>query len=191
MALERSHGKLRPALPRSSDLAVPQPPPDRRQGRDARGRFAPGHRSTRGKGWQAAIRRLAQRELADPELRGIANDSGSLFRARLAELPDNGATVSALVAEGSRSSVLSARFAARAIEVGLDTDDGRRALEMSMRLGQRAERSSVTALDMAQKLAEARRQAEPSWIEQWQRQSGDQTHDSRPESFGVAEEPTP
>jgi hypothetical protein len=168
MALERSHGRLRPTLPRSSDLAVPQATPDRRQGRDERGRFAPGHRSgARGKGWQQAIRRLAHSQLDDPELRGLANDAGSLFRARLHELPDRGPTISALVAEGARSSVLSARFAARAVEIGLDTDDGRRALELSMRLGQRAERSSVTALDVATRLAEARRRDAPDWLTTW------------------------
>lgn len=161
--LERSQGKLRSLRPRSSDLAVPQPAPERSQGRDERGRFAPGHKSARGKGWKRAIRSLAGPGISDPELHALAGDAGSLYRARLGELPHQGATVSAIVAEGARSSVLSARFAAKALELGLDTDAGMKALELSMRLGQRAERTSITALDVATKLAEAERRKPQPW----------------------------
>jgi hypothetical protein len=163
MAIERSKGKARPALPRSSDLAVPQPPLDPRQGRDANGRFSPGNRTARGRGWKRALGKLAGDELA-PELRQLAGDAGSLYRARLAELPHQGPTVSSLVAEGARSSVLSARFAARAFELGLDTDAGRAALETSMRLGQRAERTSISAIDIASRLATADERRRPSGL---------------------------
>jgi hypothetical protein len=163
MAIERSKGKARPALPRSSDLAVPQPPPDPRQGRDVNGRFTSGNRTARGRGWKRAIGQLAGSELA-PELRQLAGDAGSLYRARLGELPHQGPTVSSLVAEGARSSVLSARFAARAFELGLDTDAGRAALETSMRLGQRAERTSISAIDIAVRLAVADERRHPSGL---------------------------
>jgi hypothetical protein len=127
------------------------------------GRFAPGHKSAKGRGWKRAIRELAGPNFTDPELKGLAGDAGSLYRARLAELPHVGPTVSAIVAEGARSSVLSARFAARALELGLDTQEGQRALEMSMRLGQRAERTSVSALDLATRLAESERKKPQAW----------------------------
>lgn len=155
--MERSQGKLRPSRPRLKDLRTePHPPLDRTVGRDASGRFAPGYKgSTRGKGWKRAITRLAGPHVKGPELHAIAGDAGSLFRAWLAELPHDGPTVSAIVAEGSRSAVLSAHLAARALEVGLETAKGRALLELSVKLGQRAERTAVTAYDLSQRLAEA------------------------------------
>jgi hypothetical protein len=135
---------------------VPQPPPDPRQGRDERGRFAPGNASGRGRGWKRAIARLAGSALA-PEHRRLAGDAASLYRAVLAELPHGGPLVSPLVAEHSRCAVLAPRFAERALELGLDTEAGRAALEVSMRLGQRAERVAISMLDLSTKLADARR----------------------------------
>lgn len=156
MTLERSHGKLRPALTRASDLTIPQAMPDRLHGRDARGRFAPGSKSARGRGWKRAIRELAG-PLAEAEVRQLSGDAGSLLRATLSTLPYQGPLVTPLVAENARSTVLAARFAARALELGLDSKAGREALELSMRLGQRAERTAVTAWDLATRAAEAER----------------------------------
>lgn len=154
--MERSQRKLRPSLPRLKDnRAEPLPPAERGQGRDASGRFAPGHKGTKGKGWKRALARLSHAELSDAELKPLLGDSASLFRAQLAELPNTGAIVSTVVAEGSRSAVLSAYCAARALEVGIETEKGGRLLELSVKLGQRAERTAVTAYDLSQRLAAA------------------------------------
>ena len=155
--LERSKGKLRPGLARASDLAVPQAMPDRRQGRDDHGRYVGGNASARGRGWKRAIRELAGPNVTAPEALQLSGDAGSLYRALLSTLPYQGPLVNPIAAESARASVLAAHFAARALELGLDTKPGRDALELSLRLGQRAERTAVTAWDLATRAAEAER----------------------------------
>jgi hypothetical protein len=49
--------------------------------------------------------------------------------------------------------VLAGFFVARAAQLGLDTPEGAAALEMSMRLDQRAERLAVTSSDIATRMA--------------------------------------
>jgi hypothetical protein len=161
--VERSQRKLRPSLPRLKDLrAVPLPAKDRSVGRGADGRFAPGNRhSSRSRGWRKALVQLAGPHIASSDVQRLASDSATLFRACLAELPCDGPTVSRVLAESARSSVVSTHLAARALELGIETAKGRALLELSMKLGQRAERTAVTAYDLAQRLAEAQRKAEP------------------------------
>ena len=156
MTIELSHGKARPTLPRSDDLAVPPPAADRPRQRDAQGRFAPGNTSGRGRGWRASIARMVGRDLQG-EAAPLAREAWRVYTALLAELPHTGAQVSSLVASRARSAVLSARYAARAAELGLDTEEGQRALTLSMQLDQRAERLAVTALDISTRLAVAAR----------------------------------
>lgn len=156
--LERSKGKLRPGLARASDLPVPQSPPDRRQGRDEHGRFAPGHASTRGRGWRRAVRSMLPAGVTDAAAVAVANDAASLFRAVSAELPADGPAVGPLVAEHARSAVAASWAFAEASRLGLATSEGRALLELSMRLGQRAERTIVTAFDLATRLRAARAQ---------------------------------
>ncbi len=168
MPLERSHGKARPSLPRLKDLrATPLPAKDRTAGRDALGRFAPGNRqSARSKGWRKALVQLAGPHISSRDVHKLASESAGLFRACLAELPCDGPTVSRVLAESARSSVVSTHLAARALEVGIETAKGRALLELSMKLGQRAERTAVTAYDLAQRLAEAERRKplDMSWL---------------------------
>jgi hypothetical protein len=92
--------------------------------------------------------------IKDAEIRELAGQASALYRARIEELIYETPTVSALIAEGSRSFVLSARYAHRAMELGLDTAEGRIALELSMKLGARAERTSISALDLSARLAQ-------------------------------------
>jgi hypothetical protein len=91
------------------------------------------------------------------EVAPLAREAWRVFQALLKELPHTGAQVSCLVAARARSAVLSARFAVRAAELGLDTDAGRSALELSMKLDARAERLAVTSLDIATRLAASER----------------------------------
>jgi hypothetical protein len=61
--------------------------------------------------------------------------------------------------------VLSARFAAKAAEVGLYTPEGAKLLEMSAKLDARAERLQVTARDEAERINRSRPVPDemPSW----------------------------
>lgn len=107
--------------------------------------------------WQRALAQIVDPGLVkDPEVRELASQSSSLYRARCDELPCGGPTVSGLIAEGARSTVLSARYAHKALELGLDTPDGQKAMELSMKLGVRAERTALAAYDMSLKLGALR-----------------------------------
>lgn len=166
---ERSHGKARPSLPRAAELPVPHPPPDRGQGRDARGRFAPGNRqSARSRGWRRAIAQLASGHVATAEQAKLAGDSGSLYRATLSTLPYQGPLTNPIAADNARSAVLSAHLASAALAAGVTTAKGRQLLELSLKLGQRAERTAVTLLDLTTRLAEAERKRNPQpfpWLD--------------------------
>lgn len=160
MPLEQSHGRARPTLPRSGDLPAVPAEHERSRQRDAKGRWVAGNAGGNGRGWRAAVAKMIGRELKG-EAAPLARESFRMYRALLAELPHDGAQVSSLVASRARSAVVAARYFARAAELGLDTDEGRAALELSMRLDQRAERLAVTALDVATRLATADRKRRP------------------------------
>lgn len=160
MTIERSHGKARPTLPRSSDLrVVPSTEPERPGQRDARGRFVSGNGAAIGRGEKAAVRRLLGREgatVSDADARRVALDASQVFGATLRELPSDGATVRQLAAMHARHVALAAFWSARASSEGLGTDGGLRAEEQATKHGQRAERLAVTMLDVATRLAAAR-----------------------------------
>jgi hypothetical protein len=163
VTIERSHGKARPTLPRATDLPVPPPSADRRVGRDQKGRFAPGHRqSARSRGWRRAVAQLSTGLVPTAEQAKLAGDSGTLYRATLAVLPCESPLTNPIAAEHARSAVLSTHFAAAALEAGVTTVKGKRLLEMSLKLGQRAERTAVSLLDLTTRLAEAERKRAPS-----------------------------
>jgi hypothetical protein len=162
--VERSQRKLRPSLPRLKDLhAAPQPPKDPTAGRDAQ---AASLRATdRARAAEAGARRWCSSP-APTSAASKCTSSPATAAACSAhawpELPCEGPTVSALVAEGARSTVLSTHLAARALAVGIETAKGRALLDARMKLVQRAERTAVTAYDLAQRLAEAQRKANPN-----------------------------
>lgn len=164
--IERSQGKARCLRPRSSDLKPVESVRDPSEGRDSHGRAAPGNRLSIGQGWKATIRRATGLDAGNPVVEQLARDTTSIYFALLRQLPDDGPQVRPLVAERARSIVLSGYYANRAAEVGLDTDAGRAALELSMKLGQRAERTAISALDIATKLASAKPKTNPAleWL---------------------------
>lgn len=160
MSIERSHGKARPTLPRRRDLEAADADRDPCRGRDEHGRFASGNEAGTGRGWKAIVAKHLGRELQG-EAGPLAREALQLFRAELAQMPHDGPQVRQLVAARARSAVLAARYAMRAAELGLDTDVGQKAIELSMRLDARAERLAVTALDIASKLAKAEGKRKP------------------------------
>ncbi len=157
MSIERSNGKARPTLPRSSDLARVEGVDVRKGGRDAQGRFLPRNGAAAGKGWRSLIRRSLGTEATTPAVERLMREARALHTAFMRELPFAGAQVTSLSAARARWTALSAYYANRAAELGLESDEARAALELAMRLDQRAERLAVTCLDVATALARAQR----------------------------------
>lgn len=122
----------------------------------ATGRFKKGNRASAGSHWRAEIRKQLGDLANDPLTRKLANESKYLFRALMRDLPVDGASVSALVASRARATVLSAWFAAESARAGLTSDRGMKLLDLSLKLDARAERLSVTTIDIAQRQAKGR-----------------------------------
>lgn len=155
MTIEQSHGKARPTLPRSSDLAPVETVRDPSEGRTEGGRFAAGNRTAVGAKWKNACKKLLGSYASEnPEgAAQVARDSWRLFTAAIRELPSDGAQVRQLAALAARHAAMSAFFTARAAERGLDTPDGIAFGNLASHHGQRAERLTVTTLDVATKMA--------------------------------------
>lgn len=157
MTIEQSHGKARPTLPRSSDLApVPDAALVRVGERDEAGRFIGGNTTGRGRGWKMTIAGSLGRDATDDEARAVAQDAWRLFAAAVREMPSDGPTVRGLLVMRVRHEALAAFWSNRAAAVGLTTDAGIAAQDQATKHGQRAERLAVTALDVATKLATKR-----------------------------------
>lgn len=165
MPLERSHGKARPILPRSSDLAPVASVPNPSEGRGPAGRFAPGNRLSINSGQKHAIKRLMGGHATDEEVLIVARDAERAFRGTMRDLPSDGATVRSLAALYSRHVALAAYYTRKAENAGLDSPEGLDWTARATGQGQRAERIAVTALDVATKLAAAqpRSDARPPW----------------------------
>lgn len=157
MTIEVSHGKARPTLPRSGDLAaVVDADPERAGSRDGLGRFSSGNVVGRGRGWKRAIASMLGRAAADPIAQRVADDAWRVYAQSLRELPSDGAIVRGLAASRARHVALEGFWSARAVSLGLSGDDGLAAQEVATRHGQRAERLAVTLLDVASRLAKTR-----------------------------------
>lgn len=166
MALERSHGKARPTLPRSSDLAVPRTEREPDRSRDARGRALPGNDLAKGRGWKRAIGKMLGRDVGQGVSAVVAEEAWKVLCGLLRELPHRGPTVRQLATLQARHVALAAYFGARAVELGLDSPAGEAADERATKHGQRAERLAVTALDVATRMAAADR-AKPLDADAW------------------------
>lgn len=164
MARRFEHNGVRTAPPRRKDVSgytAPEPNRDRAAG----GRFAVGNRAAERSGVRALIKRHLGAEARTEEVEQLYRDTMVMFRGCLVALPANDAVeVQDLTARRARWSVLSARFAAKAAEVGLFTEEGARLLDMAMKLDARAERLAVTARDEAERLAVTRRGEKPSGL---------------------------
>ncbi len=151
MARRFEHNGVRTAPPRRKDVAgytAPEPNRDRAAG----GRFTAGNRAAERSGVRALIKRHLGADAQTEEVEQLYRDTMVLFRGCLAGLPANDAVeVQDLTARRARWSVLSARYAAKAAEVGLFTEEGSRLLEMALKLDARAERLAVTARDEAER----------------------------------------
>jgi hypothetical protein len=154
---ELSKGKARTTLPRSSDLRVVETVPDPTEGRSTGGRFAAGNRLAQGQRWKASIRKLLGKGATNEQAAALAREAFRIYLANLRAVPNDGPPVRVLAALLGRHTVLAGFFTDRAVELGIETDAGAAALEQATKHGQRAERLTVTMLDVASKLKDARR----------------------------------
>jgi hypothetical protein len=93
-------------------------------------------------------------ELADAAT-AVAEDAWRLFGVAIREMPHDGPTVRALVARKARHEALEGYWTAQAL-AKLGTDEGKEAEDRATQHGLRAERLTVTALDVASRLASSR-----------------------------------
>lgn len=149
MTLERTHGKLRPGLPRASDLTEPPTAEKRPTGRDALGHFVKGNRSAVGARFTHAVRKSLGSKASSGEALVVANDARRVFAQVLRSLPSDAPPVRALLSVYSRHQSLHAFFTCKAEAVGLDTPKGLELLEQANKQSQRAERVLVTCFDLA------------------------------------------
>ena len=167
MTLPRSHGKARPELPRSRDLPEVPTEGERPVQRDAGGRFAAGNAVARGRGWRRACAKMLGRHVDDPVAHAVSEDAWRLFCAGLRDMPNDGPTVRALLAQKARHDALAGFWSTEAAKRGLTTKDGMLAEDRAMKHGAAAMRLAVVALDIASRLATRTPRSEqtaPAWM---------------------------
>jgi hypothetical protein len=162
VAIEVSHGKARPTLVRASDLTPPHADGKPPSGRGPGGHFAAGNRIGIGARWKATLRKALGNGAASGEVGIVAADANRVMLHVLRALPSDAAPVRVMVAVHARHVALNAYYTAKAEAAGLDTPEGLALLTVADRQSQRAERTLVTALDVARVSAEAARRAQPS-----------------------------
>jgi hypothetical protein len=160
MSIEDSHGAARPTLPRSRNLATVESVPSRTKGRDANGRFASGNPYSGEAKWRSLMARTLGRDLQG-EAGKLAQEAYRHYRAYLADLPCDCASVRSLVAQRARAATLAARYALRGMELGETTELGAQCLAEALKWDQRAERLAVTSLDVSSKLVAVAKARKP------------------------------
>jgi len=164
MARRFEHGAVRTQPPRRKDQTS-YTAAERSRNHGALGRFARGNDAAKRKAIRSLIKRQLGAEATTQEVEQLYRDVMVTFRSLLSDLPANDATeVQDLTARRSRWGVLSARYVAKAAEVGLFTDAGMKLLDVALRLDARAERLAVTARDEAERIHRTKPEA-PQW---WQ-----------------------
>ncbi len=161
MTIEKSHGKARPMLVRSSDLRPPEAESKPTDGRGAHGHFAAGNRTGVAARFTHTVKKALGPGTSNDETKIVVRDAKRVAAHVLRALPSDAAPVRVLVAIHARHVALHAFFTAKAEEAGLTTPAGLKLLEVADRQSQRAERVLVSAQDMARVCAasEAKRDA--------------------------------
>ena len=99
------------------------------------------------------IAKLLGRDIADPIAARVAADAFRTYSAELRELPHDGPIVRSLAAQHAHHVALAGFWAAQAFDLGLTSAEGILAQGRCLQHGQRAERLSVTLLDVAGRMA--------------------------------------
>jgi hypothetical protein len=147
VTFERSHGKARPSLPRAGKLVAVDTAPIPPTGRTAGGHFAPGNTLARDRGAKRAIKRALG--VDDETTTQLARDASQVFGSTLRVLPSDAAPVRAVLALHARHLALHGYYSKRAEEIGLDTPKGLELSAVAARESARAERTLVTAIEVA------------------------------------------
>lgn len=150
---ERSKGKMRPSLVRSSDLQAPVTDAKPTDGRDAHGHFAAGNRSAVDARFTATIKKGLGSKAAEGDSKIVGRDARRVFAHTMRAMPSDAPPVRALVAIYSRHVALHGFFTCAAETAGLTTVAGLKLLEVADRQSQRAERVLVTAQDVSRTCA--------------------------------------
>jgi hypothetical protein len=150
--IERSHGKARPTLVRSSDLAQVKAAKTPTEGRTAHGHFAAGNPIGLGSRWKASIKKSLGPKATEGEARAVYGDALRIYLATLRAMPSDAAPVRSLAALHGRHMAVNAYYTTKAAEAGLDTPAGQKLQDLANRESQRAERVLVSCIDVATKL---------------------------------------
>lgn len=154
MTIEKSHGKARPTMPRASDARAASADVKPSDTRGPHGHFAAGNRS----GVAARFTHTVKKALGDSDSKGenliVARDARRIFGHVLRSLPSDAPPVRVLLAIHARHVALNAYFTAKAEAAGLDTPGGLELLGIADRQSQRAERTLISAQDMARVCAD-------------------------------------
>lgn len=162
MTIERSHGKARPSLPRASDARSAETDAKPTDLRAAHGHFAAGNRSGVEARFVGTVKKALGGGAGEGENRIVTRDAKRVMSHVLRSFPSTAAPVRVLVAIHARHVALNAYFTAKAEAAGLATPEGLKLLEVADRQSQRAERTLISAQDMARVCAtEAARRREP------------------------------
>lgn len=157
MTFERSHGKVRPGLPRASDARPAEAADKPTEGRDAHGHFAAGNRNGVGARFKNTVKKSLGTLAVPGEVGIVASDARRVYHHVLGSFPSQAPAVRVLVAIHARHVALHAYYTSLAEAAGLDTDRGLKLLEVADRQSQRAERVLVSAQDMARVCAQTDR----------------------------------
>lgn len=165
VSIRVEHGKARPQPPRSKDLPGTLTAGQPSLGRDSAGRFMPGNGVATERGVKALLKRQLGKHVDDEDVQALYRETRIQFLAELGRMPSKAPQVQRDLCARARWSALSARYAASATALGLDTPEGMKALEMALKLDARAERLGVTAQDIAERLHKSEPKADPlAWL---------------------------
>lgn len=168
MTIEKSHGKARPTLVRSAELAAPKADTKPTDARAPHGHFAPGNRTGLDARFKATVKKALGTKASKGDVLTVYRDAQRVFTHTLRAMPSDAAPVRTLVTLHARHVALNGYFTAKAEEAGLDTEDGARLLEIADRQSARAERLLVTSLDVARVCASKPNRGQPTatpWLE--------------------------
>lgn len=152
MSLVREHGKLRPQPPRLKNARRRERSVNGAANHDAAGHFTAGNDAAKAKRLKAIIRRQLGHDASGELVEQLYRETRDIFRACLRTVGSQAPQVQDTLARRARWGVLSAHYALRAAELGLETDAGQKCLDLALKLDARAERLDVTALDLAERL---------------------------------------
>lgn len=152
MSFRFEKGKLRPQPARLKDTARRVRAGDRVRNQDGAGRFVPGNTAAHGKRLKAILKRHLGKDATSDAVEALFKETKEIFQALVRSVGSSAPAVQDTLARRARWGVLSAHYALRAIELGLESKEGQACLELALKLDQRTERLDVTALDLANKL---------------------------------------